>query len=275
MGWFGPRPLIEEDEFEWQLATFKWLLERFGGPDLIVEAESFIPDERLFPVSSPTRPGRASEYFDHVRRLAGMEDWPCRLEAGDEDTPQQIAPGIAMVRETPGQPLGTFSVETIGDKAECVIRYHPALVDDPAALIATFAHELSHYLIHDRAEAPPGGWELDELATDLTAVYLGFGIFLANNAKQFEGFSSFDQMGWQSRRSGYLSEAALVTALAIRERLGGRDPLQSAGPHLKTYLQTDLKKADAWLRKYCPDVEAALAQVDLDDFQPDEASSGS
>lgn len=275
MGWFGPKPLIEEDEFEWQLATLKWLMERFGGSDFISDTASFVPDESLFPVSSPTRSGRASEYFDLVRRMAGMENWPCRLEAGDEDVPQQIAPGIAMVRETPAQPLGTFSVETAGDNAQCVIRYHPALVDDPAALIATFAHELSHYLIHDRAEPPPGGWELDELATDLTAVYLGFGIFMANNAKHFEGFSSFDQMGWQSRRTGYLSEAALVTALAVRERLGGRDPLQSAGPHLKSYLQADLKKADAWLRKYCPDVDVAIAKVDLGDFQPGEAPSES
>lgn len=275
MGLFGPKLPIEADELEWQLAMFKWLIQSFSNADFLAVTPTIPPDEGLFPVPAGTRERRAAAYFDHVRRMAGMEQWPCRLEAGEDDRPRQITPGIALVHESPSRPLGTFSAEPDGeDQLGIVIRYHPRLVDDPSALIATFAHELAHYLIHDRAEAPPGGWELDELATDLTAVYLGFGVFLANSAKQFEAFTSFDQMGWQTRRSGYLSEGALVTAIVIRERLGKRDPKQSAGPHLKRYLGADLKQADAWLARHSPDLEAELAKIDLGDWtaqEPDAA----
>jgi len=64
---------------------------------------------------------------------------------------------------------------------------------------------------------------------------------MANNAKNFAAFTGFNEMGWESRRSGYLSEAALVTGIAIREQLGGGDPLRSAGTHLKSHLRSDLK----------------------------------
>ncbi|MDH4318404.1 MAG: hypothetical protein OEV64_08445 [Desulfobulbaceae bacterium] len=44
-------------------------------------------------------------------------------------------------------------------------------------MIATFAHELSHYLIATAPEPPPGGWESWKFATDIGATFLGFGIF--------------------------------------------------------------------------------------------------
>lgn len=266
MGWFGPKLPIDEDELEWQLATFQWLMLRLGGLEVIQEAEPFLPNENDFPVIATNDHERASQFFDHVRRLAGMEQWPVRLEAGEEDRSVHIAPGMALVHHDAAKPLGTFSVEAAGAQAEVVIRYHPRLVRDPAGLIATFAHELCHYLINDLAEPPPGGWELEELATDLTAVFLGFGIFMANSAKSFAAFSSFNEMGWESRRSGYLSEAALVTGIAIREQLVGRDPLAVAAPHLKAHLRSDLKNADAWLNKHRPDMPGAVAAVDLDAY---------
>ena len=80
-----------------------------------------------------------------------------------------------------------------------VITYNPSLTDDIDAMIATFAHELGHYLMSTAKTAPPGGWELHELHTDLTAVYLGFGLFLANSARSFGQFQSAAK--WAGRRA--------------------------------------------------------------------------
>jgi hypothetical protein len=116
--------------------------------------------------------------------------------------------------------------------------------------------------------APPGGWSLHELHTDLVAVGLGFGIFLANSARNFSQFQDAVEMGWSSRTQGYLSEGALVTGLVIFQRLGGRDPAE-ARSYLKSYLQTDLKNASRALQKMLPEMAAAVAATDLEQFASD------
>ncbi|MDX6851136.1 hypothetical protein SCD92_17290, partial [Gilvimarinus sp. SDUM040013] len=55
----------------------------------------------------------------------------------------------------------------------------------PTQLVATFAHELSHYLTCTANEPPPGGWDNWEFATDIAATFLGFGVFMANSSFNF------------------------------------------------------------------------------------------
>ena len=55
----------------------------------------------------------------------------------------------------------------------------------------------------------------DELHTDPTAVYISFGILLANAARSFETFGSGRAIGWRSSIQGYLGEQAMVTATWI------------------------------------------------------------
>ncbi|MEM7779796.1 MAG: hypothetical protein AAF697_05310 [Pseudomonadota bacterium] len=134
---------------------------------------------------------------------------------------------------------------------------------DPDALVATLAHELSHLVIHTLG-MPPGGNALEEHATDCMAVYLGFGVFLANSARQFAQFNDGAMQGWSSQTSGYLSENALVTALAIFEKrfASSRD----TAPALKDYLRKVYYKAEAYLTKHHPDLRAELAAMDLNEW---------
>ena len=164
--------------------------------------------------------------------------------------------------EGPSTPCGTFSIEQSEGGHFAVITYDPELENDQQALVATFAHELGHYLMATAASAPPGGWELQELHTDLAAVYLGFGIFMANSAWSFGQFQSAGMIGWSSRTQGYLSEVALVSALAIFQRLIGRDPVEAA-PYLEDHLRKEVRRAGAGLAKRHPDMAAAVEAVDL------------
>jgi hypothetical protein len=139
---------------------------------------------------------------------------------------------------------------------------------DTDAMVATFAHELGHYLMSTAKSDPPGGWDLHELHTDLTGVWLGFGIFLANAARNFSQFQDAGEMGWSSRSQGYLSEGALVTALAVFQRLRGEDPL-AAARWLKDYLRTDLQNAARALARLHPDMARAVDAVDLGEYGSD------
>ena len=258
---FGARLPIDDDELEWQLATFKWLRGEFGPP-----AEKLVlPTAQFFPPSPRSGHGRIEDLFGHVKRAAGMDEWPCELQAGAGDRPIQVGTALLLRHEGAPPPCGTFRVAAAGGETQVVITYNPSLADDPTALIATFAHELGHYLMSTAAGDPPGGWELHELHTDLAAVHLGFGLFLANSARTFSQFQSAGVMGWSSRTQGYLSEGALVTALAIAQRLAARDPLEAA-PFLKDYLEKDLRRAAKALARRHPDLDAAVEAVHLADF---------
>jgi hypothetical protein len=259
---FGPRLPIDRDEFEFQLATFKWLIGQFGP---IGDRPLILPTREHFPLSGARGEASAREIFDLVRAAAGMADWPCELRAGKSDVPVEAGNAHLLRHEGTPAPCGTFRVvEGLGGR-HGLISYNPGMERDPPGLAATFAHEFGHYLMATAAGTPPGGWELHELHTDLTAVYLGFGIFLTNSARNFSQFQSAGEIGWSSRTQGYLSEGALVTATAIFQRLAGRAPMDAA-PYLKDYLRKDLKRADRALQKLAPDMTEAVAAVDLGEF---------
>jgi hypothetical protein len=258
---FGPRLPVDGDELEWQLATFKWLRREFGG----APAELVLPTPEWFPPSSRGGHGRVEDLFGHVRRSAGMEDWPCELRAGRSDRPIDARNALLLRHDGAPAPCGTFATAAGDGDRRVVITYNPALADDITAMIATFAHELGHYLMSTAVSDPPGGWALHELHTDLTAVWLGFGLFMANSARSFSQFQNATEAGWSSRTQGYLGEGALVTALAVFQRLAGRDPLD-AGPWLKDYLASDLKGAARYLARHHPDMAVSVEAVDLAEY---------
>jgi hypothetical protein len=259
---FAPKLPIDGDELEWQLATFKWLAAEFGPAG---ESPLVLPTAEYFPPSQCRGEGRIEDLFASVKAAAGMSDWPCELRAGAGDRPAHVGAGLLLRHEGAGAPCGTFTLDDGEGGRTVVITYNPSLADDIGALVATFAHELGHYLMSTAATAPPGGWELHELHTDLAAVHLGFGIFLANSARSFSQYQSAGETGWSARTQGYLSEGALVTAIAVFQRLAERDPMDAA-PWLKEYLRSDLKKAARALDRLHPDIAASVAAVDLGDF---------
>jgi hypothetical protein len=259
---FAPRLPIDAEELEWQLATFKWLSAEFGDPG---DNELVLPTPAWFPPSRRTGHGRVEELFAAVKRAAGMADWPCQLEAGAGERPAYLGNALLLRHEGAPAPCGTFTLQGAEGETKVVITYNPDLAHDTTAMVATFAHELGHYLMSTAASPPPGGWDLHELHTDIAAVYLGFGIFLANSARSFSQYQSAGEMGWSSRTQGYLSEHALVTALAIFQRLAGRDP-EAAVPYLKDYLAKELRRASKWLHRHHPDMRASVEAVDLADF---------
>lgn len=262
MGLFGPKLPIDRDELDFQLATFKWLTGQFGP---VGDRPLILPTSAFFPLSGAKGEAGVKEVFGAVRAHAGMTDWPCELKAGAANRPFDAGNAHLIKHGGPSAPCGTFRVGEGLAGRYGIITYNPSMANDPAGLAATFAHELGHYLMATAAANPPGGWDLHELHTDLAAVYLGFGIFMANQARSFSHFSTAGGSGWQSSIRGYLSEQALVTATCVFQRLAGREPAE-AEPHLKPYLTGVLKKADKALMKLAPDMGAAVDAIDLGEF---------
>jgi hypothetical protein len=236
-GIFSKKSILSKEDTEFQIATFKWLLKNFGGDNFFQQAVLVLPTKEYFPAEVQSEDDAVRETFLAVKKYAGMVEWPCRLEAQEDDVDPLIAPTVA-VQNVPQNPLGTFEVK---DDTEIVITYNPSVVTNPTQLVATLAHELAHYLTATASEEPPGGWENWEFATDIAATFLGFGVFMANSAWNFQQYTEVDSQGWKYSRSGYLSESEHVYSLAIFLEL--KDiAVENALNHLKPSLKKLLKK---------------------------------
>jgi len=238
----GGGPLIPADEAAWQLACFDWLLRGTGGYGRFRNALLVLPTDEFFPQRG-LHPGALEHaLFRQIKEHAGMSSWKCALEAQSADPNPRVAPTVIM-RGHPRSPLGTFR----RDKERAVITYRPGSVKDPMSFVATLAHELGHFLISEIREPPPGGPENLELATDMAAVFLGFGVFLANSAFSFSQFQGDGTQGWSVRGRGYLSQSQALHALAIFTSLLTIKPQQTS-PHLDPYLRGLYTHACAKLR---------------------------
>lgn len=268
MGLFGPRRPLTAAEWDWQLAAFRWLIDEFDGLDQHRMGILATPDGACFPDSKLTGDARAEELLHQIMTIADIADWPVRLVMDDGEPELRAVSQMHAVTPDTGWALGTFqAVEdgTGGWLAEIVASRQQ--LGDEAALVATLAHEVSHYFLSGTERPVPGGEDCHELLTDLTAVFLGFGIFLGNSARysrHTQGELGTQYGGWfLSGSQGYLSERALMSALAISETLAGRDPM-AAAPYLKPHLAADLKDAARYIARR--DVLADVMAVDLADY---------
>ncbi len=86
-------------------------------------------------------------------------------------------------------------------------------LENPLALVATMAHELSHVhlLGHGRISSEV---EDHEPLTDLLTVFLGFGIFTANAVLHEVNWTRGNWSGWSMSTSGYLDMRTFGYALA-------------------------------------------------------------
>jgi hypothetical protein len=254
MAFWRREPLLDDDTAAWLLACYGWLLRSFGGMPGLREARLVLPIDAHFPARGLAGHALAQDLFDRTREHAGMQNWRCQLVAQPPPLPEELVRGVPLHRGT-HPPLGTFSAAD----HEVRISYAPQLLTRPEQLIATFAHELAHYLIATASEAPPGGVDLLEQATDVAAGFLGFGVFLANAAFGFEQIQTGDGwIGWRSERAGYLSEREHAFGLAIFLELLGI-PTSEASRHLDPNPRAYLKRASAELRARGADLDALRA----------------
>ena len=239
---FRKQPLLSEENEAFQVETYKWLLKNFGGKYFYEDTKLILPTEEFFPVNNDKPEKVAQQIFELTRKYAGLESWPCTLKAQETDPNLRVATFLTL-QNTEHNPLGTFSAN---ENSEVVITYNPKLTSDPTQMVATLSHELSHYLTSTSLEPPPGGWDNWEFATDITATFLGFGIFQANSVFNFQQVSEVGAQGWKTTGGGYLSETEHSYALALFIRLKNISP-EVVYPHCDINIKEYLKKALAEL----------------------------
>jgi len=172
---------FDDDIATWHFEIWKWLLENLGGFSSFKENPFVTPTQEFYPFHPSYEHSYFEDIFNTTNTLMGVKDWPCRQERLEEDVPGAKPPPGVEASWSSDEPAGTFELTDRG----AIIRYTPEQANEPMALVATMAHELSHYILATAQSDPPGGWEDHELHTDVAAVFSGFGLFLCNSAFSF------------------------------------------------------------------------------------------
>jgi hypothetical protein len=153
----------------------------------------------------------ANLIFRQVKQYAGLKHWPTALINMAEGRPVET-PKI----EIKGALRGTKGIMPADEgDAQLPIVYNPNQLRDSEVIIADFAHVLAHYLASTSQEPPPGGQENWPHITEVVAVFMGFGLMMANSAHTVKIRSCGSCSGPAVERSNALSQYDITYALAI------------------------------------------------------------
>ena len=158
-----------------------------------------------------------------------------------------LEPVVMVVDETEMPSEDAVAVFHGIEQTRCYFRVRMDLVDDPMALAATLAHEVAH-AYRDRHGLVRSGEE-EELLTDLTTVYLGFGVLTLNAAHRYSASGSIDgsyiTTTYSHQTFGYLSPQSLAYLLALQCVAGqwSAKQIKRVTAHLSANQATFFKKA--------------------------------
>lgn len=172
---FRRKPLLDPEMSEWMFDQAQWLLTAHAHRRAFANAQLLPLSEKVFPASGPRDHRYAERMLEHVLRYAGQPDLHIELTPSSAGERFRTT-GQGLSIQPKATAAGTYRAGTFKDE----ITYDVGLLKIPADLIAVLAHEVSHAILDMRsARPPPGDSSFEELRTDFTACFLGFGFYLA------------------------------------------------------------------------------------------------
>ncbi len=125
----------------------------------------------------------------------------------------------------------------LDDSEDVLIHISRSLNKYPDSILATLSHEISHKYIHFNKLTFNNSYE-NEVFTDLTAVYLGFGKLMLNGVEITEKTTSGNVENTYTKKVGYLNREQLAFIYLTVNYLNGVDRLS-----FYSQLRTDVIKA--------------------------------
>jgi hypothetical protein len=176
-GWFGTSCPVDPAAKRWVEERLQWLSEEFdtsafGGKPVVLPTTEFFPDAYDGGKRSVrTLLDRVCGYMGVVPDLVALK---LVADAGR----------IWLVNEgghTIPDAAGTYEE----GKRKFIVRIDKSELGEPMGLVGTMAHELAHVLLLGEGRLLREEYD-NELLTDLTVVFHGLGIFLANTPRVWE-----------------------------------------------------------------------------------------
>ncbi len=237
-GLFNKQPVIDPSSSEWIFAAYGWALQNFDADLFYSDTVLVCPTNEFFPDTVSSVHGMAESIFDRVKLYAGISHWPTLVQ--DQRMCQLIESQQVLIQGALRGPGGVTDA-SVEDSRRLVIPYNPQQINNPEGMIATYAHIVSHHMGQMVETPPPGGVDYWPQATEVLAVFLGFGLLFANSAYNFRGGCGSCYNPY-AQRDAYLSETEATYALALFCVLKGVTN-SDVTPHLKRHLRGFYRKA--------------------------------
>ena len=198
-GWFQPVCPCDPAAKPWVEEKLRWLVSQFGL-HVLLERPVILPTKEFLPDNWDCSREAAQVLFNRVCDYMGIDPSKLVLKIFRDKTPT----ALLMIDPSRGIAAGTYKWG--------VVRIEECQLERPDDLVGVMAHELSHHRLLGESRYSPECFD-NELLTDLTAVFFGFGIFLCNNPRKSTGQLSH-WPGTKLYRPEYLSEPMMGYALA-------------------------------------------------------------
>jgi hypothetical protein len=203
-GWPRPTCPVDPHAKEWIEGRLQWLANEFGL-DVFTQRPLILPLQEFFPdkydgseESLRTLLDRVCGYMDADPALVELELFSNRNRVWLVDDQGQYLPHEA----------GLYDEQS----HKTVILLETSQLDDPMTLVGTMAHELAHLRLLGERRASYDEFD-NELLTDLTVVFYGLGIFLANVPRAWQSLFT----AWPDadvRKPEYMTQPMFGYALA-------------------------------------------------------------
>src|SRR5262245_27384325 len=209
-GWlFGSDCPLDPQAKAWVENRLVWLRDEFGADDLY-GGTMILPTPEFFPDPYDGSKRAVFDLFDRVCDYMGVEQGILQLEFF------RPSPNPLFLVNQGGEAIPT---EAAGWYAGDRVRINMDEFANPMSLVGTLAHELAHQRLLGEDRIMSDVYD-NELLTDLTVVFKGMGIFLANVPRHWDG-NYTRWPGTDLRKPEYMTGAMFGYALAILAWLRG------------------------------------------------------
>lgn len=236
-GWFKPQCPVDAEAKRWIESRLGWLSEQFGH-EAFIRRDLILPTREFFPDPMDGTFASVRNLLDQVCRYMDVDPVRVKLELFKNKN------NLWLVDDD-GKYLPTGAAGLYDERRDkTVIHIETTDIWNLPDLVGTMAHELSHLRL--MGERRLTGHEYDnELLTDLTAVFLGFGIFLGNSPRNWDSQYSV-WPGTTLKRPEYMTLPMYAYAMAHAAWFRGeRRP--SWYPFLSFDLKPNFKQALRYL----------------------------
>ena len=203
-GWFRPTCPVDPQAKDWIENRLQWLADEFGL-DVFTRRAPILPLEEFFPDEYDASDESVRVLLDRVCRYMDADPALVELELFTD-------PNAVWLVNDRGQYLPHEAGVYDEQSHTTVIHLETSQLDNPMDLVGTMAHELAHLRLLGERRILNDVFD-NELLTDLTVVFHGLGIFLANVPRVWQSqFTTWP--GTDARKPEYMTQPMFGYALA-------------------------------------------------------------